>query len=53
MYQIVAKDTIEERILNLQRTKTDLATRFVDAASSSTGHSIASLTKEDLLSLLG
>ncbi|MDK6348525.1 DEAD/DEAH box helicase [Bifidobacterium scardovii] len=53
VYQIVAKDTIEERILNLQRTKTDLATRFVDAASSSTGHSIASLTKEDLLSLLG
>ena len=31
VYQIVAKDTIEERILNLQRSKTDLgATVLVD-----------------------
>ena len=52
VYQIVAKDTIEERILNLQRSKTDLATRFVDAASSSTGRSMAALTKDDLLALL-
>ena len=37
VYQIVAKDTIEERILSLQQSKTDLATRFVDEASSSTG----------------
>ncbi|WP_240539306.1 SNF2-related protein [Bifidobacterium sp. SO1] len=53
VYQIVAKDTIEERILNLQRSKTDLAQRFVDAASSASGHSVAALTKDDLLALLG
>lgn len=53
MYQIVAKDTIEERILNLQRSKTDLAQRFVDSASSATGRSMAALTKDDLLALLG
>ncbi|WP_033514862.1 SNF2-related protein [Bifidobacterium pullorum] len=53
VYQIVAKDTIEERILNLQQSKTDLATRFVDEASSSTGGSMAALTREDLLALLG
>ncbi|RBP99497.1 DEAD/DEAH box helicase [Bifidobacterium xylocopae] len=52
VYQIVAKDTIEERILDLQRTKSDLAARFVDAASAS-GPSISSLTRDDLLSLLG
>ncbi|WP_240541668.1 SNF2-related protein [Bifidobacterium callimiconis] len=52
VYQIVAKDTIEERILNLQRTKTDLAARFVDAASTG-GNAIGSLTKDDLLRLLG
>lgn len=53
VYQIVAKDTIEERILDLQRSKTDLARRFVDHAASATGASIASLTRDDLLSLLG
>ena len=53
VYQIVAKDTIEERILNLQQSKTDLASRFVDEASSSTGGSVAALTREDLLALLG
>ena len=53
VYQIVAKDTIEERILNLQRSKTDLAQRFVDSASSATGRSMAALTKDDLLALLG
>ncbi|OXN00808.1 DEAD/DEAH box helicase [Bifidobacterium vansinderenii] len=52
VYQIVAKDTIEERILNLQRTKTDLAARFVDAASTG-GNAIGALTKDDLLRLLG
>lgn len=52
VYQIVAKDTIEERILTLQRTKSDLAARFVDSASSSSP-TIAALTKDDLLSLLG
>ncbi|WP_420829371.1 SNF2-related protein [Bifidobacterium miconis] len=53
VYQIVAKDTIEERIINLQKAKTDLASRFVDAAATATGSSVASLTKEDLLALLG
>ncbi|BDR55236.1 helicase [Bombiscardovia apis] len=52
VYQIVAKDTIEERILNLQHTKSDLAARFVDSASS-TAPTISTLTKNDLLSLLG
>jgi SNF2 family DNA or RNA helicase len=52
VYQIVAKDTIEERILNLQHTKSDLAARFVDSASNS-GSSMAKLTKDDLLELLG
>ncbi|OZG59158.1 helicase [Bifidobacterium tissieri] len=52
VYQIVAKDTIEERILNLQHTKTDLASRFVDAASTG-GNAIGALTKDDLLRLLG
>ncbi|NEG96532.1 helicase [Bifidobacterium sp. SMB2] len=51
VYQIVAKDTIEERILNLQHGKTDLASRFVDAASSS-GNAISALTRDDLLALL-
>ncbi|MBW3088520.1 SNF2 helicase associated domain-containing protein [Bifidobacterium sp. 82T24] len=51
VYQIVAKDTIEERILNLQHSKTDLASRFVDAASSS-GNAISALTRDDLLALL-
>ncbi|MBW3082981.1 SNF2-related protein [Bifidobacterium phasiani] len=53
VYQIVAKDTIEERILELQRSKTDLAARFVDEASSATGSAVAALTRDDLLALLG
>ncbi|WP_034982943.1 DEAD/DEAH box helicase [Bifidobacterium actinocoloniiforme] len=53
VYQIVAKDTIEERILGLQKSKSDLASRFVDSTSSTNGTSISSLTRDDLLSLLG
>lgn len=53
VYQIVAKDTIEERILKLQQEKSDLASRFVDFSSSTNGGSISRLTKDDLLSLLG
>ena len=53
MYQIVAKDTIEERILNLQHTKSDLAAKFVDDASTTGGSAISRLTKDDLLALLG
>ncbi|MFT8538306.1 DEAD/DEAH box helicase [Bifidobacterium aquikefiri] len=51
VYQVVAQDTIEERILKLQHSKSDLASRFVDSASRS-GQSMSSLTKDDLLSLL-
>lgn len=53
VYQIVAQDTIEERILSLQQSKSDLAARFVDSASSSGAPTISSLTKDDILSLLG
>lgn len=62
--QVVAKDTIEERILELQHTKSELARQFTDASleADETGAfnvggqqiaSIASLTKDDLLGLLG
>lgn len=68
VYQVVAKDTIEERILELQHTKSELARQFTDASlaagdanemgvASATGAtgaaSIATLTKDDLLGLLG
>ena len=65
VYQVVAKDTIEERILELQHTKSELARQFTDASlladEAGTGASalteapasIATLTKDDLLNLLG
>ena len=64
VYQVVAKDTIEERIIELQRTKSALARQFTDASleADETGAfaaggrqiaSIANLTKDDLLGLLG
>ena len=65
VYQVVAKDTIEERILELQHTKSELARQFTDASlladEAGTGASalteapasIATLTKDDLLDLLG
>ncbi|MBT1175065.1 SNF2 helicase associated domain-containing protein [Bifidobacterium sp. LC6] len=64
VYQVVAKDTIEERILELQHTKSELARQFTDAslnadesgafgAGASGAPSIASLTRDDLLDLLG
>lgn len=64
VYQVVAKDTIEERIVELQHTKSELARQFTDASLASeeaaTGSftaastpSIASLTRDDLLDLLG
>ncbi|KAB7789169.1 DEAD/DEAH box helicase [Bifidobacterium cebidarum] len=64
VYQVVAKDTIEERILELQHTKSELARQFTDAslnadesgafdAGASGVPSIASLTRDDLLNLLG
>ncbi|PST48812.1 helicase [Bifidobacterium callitrichos] len=55
VYRIVAKDTIEERILELQHGKSELARRFTDAAAlaDAAPASIATLTRDDLLSLLG
>ena len=53
VYQIVAKDTIEERILNLQHSKSDLASRFVDSAASTGAAGVARLSRKDLLALLG
>ncbi|MBW3081098.1 SNF2-related protein [Bifidobacterium saguinibicoloris] len=54
VYQIVAKDTIEERILELQHTKSELARQFTDASAlaEAAPASIASLTRDDLLGLL-
>ena len=52
VYQVVAKDTVEERILRLQQAKSDLAEQFVGAAGE-TSSIMASLTKDDLLDLLG
>ncbi|WP_082440427.1 DEAD/DEAH box helicase [Bifidobacterium aesculapii] len=54
VYQIVAKDTIEERIIELQRTKSALARQFTDATAlaQAAPASIASLTRDDLLGLL-
>lgn len=53
VYRIVARDTIEERIIRLQQAKSDLASRFVDQASSDSASPLSSLTRENLLELLG
>lgn len=53
VYQIVAKDTIEERILGLQHSKSDLASRFVDSAAVTGASDISRLSRKDLLALLG
>ena len=66
VYRIVAGDTIEERILRLQETKSELARRFVDqtsgdgrddgqGAAASVGGAAAGigrLTRDELLALL-
>lgn len=49
VYQIVAKDTIEERILNLQKKKSELAQQFTDGAAAS---GVGTLSRDDLLDLL-
>lgn len=49
VYRIVAKDTIEERMLKLQRDKSRLARQFTDGGASG---GVGSLTKDDLLDLL-
>ncbi|MBR1864903.1 MAG: DEAD/DEAH box helicase [Lachnospiraceae bacterium] len=45
--KLIAKDTIEERILKLQEEKRDLADKIISAE----GISLAALTKEELLGL--
>ena len=49
VYRIIAKDTIEERILELQEAKKDLS----DAILSGEASSLAALSKEELMELLG
>ncbi len=49
VYQIVAKDTIEERILKLQEKKSELAQQFTDCTASG---GVGTLSKDDLLDLL-
>lgn len=47
--KLIARDTIEERILKLQEMKQDLADKVISAE----GVSLSALTKEDLLGLFG
>ena len=49
VYRMIAKDTIEEKILALQEAKKDLA----DEILSGEGKSLMSLSSEELLELLG
>lgn len=49
VYKIIAKDTIEERILRLQESKRHLADTIVEANSTA---SLSSLTREELEKLL-
>lgn len=48
VHKVIAKDTVEERILHLQDAKTDLADQVIGAG----GVSLASLSQEELLDLL-
>jgi SNF2 family DNA or RNA helicase len=50
VYKVIAKDTIEDRILALQEAKSDVAEQIVGEGG---GASLASLRKEDLIDLLG
>lgn len=47
VYKVIAKGTIEERVVKLQEAKGELAERFIDGSAES-----ASLSNDDLLSLL-
>ena len=49
VYKIIAKGTIEEKIVKLQETKKDLA----DSIISGENIGISNLSKEDLMELLG
>lgn len=48
-YRLIAKDTVEERMLELQKSKRDLA----DAVINANGSVLSNLTREDLQMLLG
>jgi SNF2 family DNA or RNA helicase len=48
-YRVIAQDTVEEKVLELQRTKQDLADAIISADSSL----IRDLSREDLELLLG
>jgi SNF2 family DNA or RNA helicase len=50
VYKVICKDSIEERIVALQAAKADLAEAVVGEGS---GQSLGSLSREDLLELLG
>ncbi len=50
VYKMIAKDTIEERILKLQEAKSGLADRII--GSGNAGVSLANLTEDDLIELL-
>ncbi|MBT1180141.1 SNF2-related protein [Bifidobacterium vespertilionis] len=53
VYQIVAKDTIEERMLKLQAAKSEVARQVLGGdASDGMAAGVASLTRDDLLGLL-
>lgn len=51
VYQIVAKDTIEERMLRLQAAKSEVARQVLGEGGMAAG-GVASLTRDDLLGLL-
>ena len=48
VYRVIAKDTIEERIVKLQQAKSNLADQVIGGA----GISLSSLSKEELIDLL-
>ena len=49
VYKVIAADTIEERILDLQRRKLDLADAVIGAAGA---EALSALTRDQLLELL-
>lgn len=52
-YKIIAKDTVEEKILELQRTKKDLANAIVEGGGGAEQSLLKGLKMEDLKLLLG
>ena len=50
VYRLIAKGTIEEKIVKLQETKRDLADKVLNFEE---GLSLATISKEELIELLG